>query len=239
MSRNRSIACHTVPAMCIFLILPVMASCSSYKAQTYADQVLVSSETVAVTVTASEIVFEPVIPYTNALVFYPGGKVDFAAYGPILRELAENGVYCVLCRMPADFAFMDIGKAKSITAARPDLHWYIAGHSLGGAMAAYYAAAHADELQGLILLAAYATTDLSQTSLRVLTMYGSNDKVMNRERLEKYAGNLPASAQLIVIDGGNHSQFGDYGFQKGDGEAFIPTELQVLQTADAILQLMQ
>jgi len=223
----------------ILLILHALASCSSYKSQSYTDLVLKSSDSVTVSVTSSEIIFEPTVPYTNAVVFYPGAKVDFAAYSPILRELAENGIYCVLCRMPADFAFMDIGKAKSVIESKPDLSWYIAGHSLGGAMAAYYAAAHAEEVKGLIMLAAYSTSDISQTNLRVLTMYGSNDKVLNHENFRKYAANLPSTARTVVIDGGNHSQFGDYGFQKGDGEAFIPTELQVLQTSEAILQLMR
>lgn len=229
---------RTVPALSLFIII-LLTGCSSYQHQEYAKSVLISSESVAVIQSSDVIVFEPQSPYTVGVVFYPGGKVGFESYAPLLRELAENGMYCVLCRMPADFAFMDINKAKDVVAEKPQLTWYLAGHSLGGAMAAYYAAAHADELQGLILLAAYSTCNLSQTNLRVLTVYGSNDQVMNREHLEKYAGNLPATAQLVVIEGGNHAQFGDYGFQKGDGEAFIPTELQVLQTADAILQLMQ
>ena len=42
----------------------------------------------------------------------------------------------------------------------------------------------------------------------------------------------------VVIDGGNHSQFGNYGFQKGDGEARISREEQEDRTVEAILNFL-
>ena len=103
-------------------------------------------------------------------------------------------------------------------------------------MAAQYASKHTDQLQGVILLAAYSTQDISRTKLAVLTIYGSKDGVLNRAHLAKYKKNLPVTSQQTVeIPGGNHARFGDYGLQKGDGTATISRANQQSQTAAAIV----
>ena len=110
----------------------------------------------------------------------------------------------------------------------------MAGHSLGGAMAANYAAGQSEVFDGLILLAAYSTKDLSQTTLRVLSVYGSEDGVMNRESYEKNRSNLPTDTTEVVLDGGCHAQFGSYGPQDGDGIPTISGEEQIRQSVEAI-----
>ena len=166
----------------------------------------------------------------DALVFYPGGKVEPTAYLPLLTALAEDGIDCFLVRMPLNMAFLDIDAAAKVQAAYTYDRWYIGGHSLGGAMAAYYAAHHGDDLEGLILLAAYATQPLSDR-LAVLELHGSEDGVLNRVSLEKGKQYLPASARAFELPGGNHAQFGDYGPQRGDG---LPTVSRAAQTAWAV-----
>ena len=47
----------------------------------------------------------------DALVFYPGGKVEPTAYLPLLTALAEDGIDCFLVRMPLNMAFLDIEAA--------------------------------------------------------------------------------------------------------------------------------
>ena len=101
-------------------------------------------------------------------------------------------------------------------------------------MAANYAASHDGDYDGLILLAAYSTKDLTGTPLRVLSVYGSEDGVMNQDSYEKNRANLPADTTEIVLDGGCHAQFGSYGPQDGDGIPTISGEEQVRQTAEAI-----
>ena len=72
---------------------------------------------------------------TAGLIFYPGGKVDEQAYAPLLSALAQNGVTCVLVKMPFHLAVLDINAANGATALAPGVQsWYIGGHSLGGAM---------------------------------------------------------------------------------------------------------
>lgn len=172
---------------------------------------------------------------TAGLIFYPGGKVEHTAYAPLLHACAENGILCALMQMPGNLAVLDANAADGLQEAYPEITtWYIAGHSLGGAMAANYVAAHVEDFDGLILLAAYSTKDLTGTPLRVLSVYGSEDGVMNRESYEKNRANLPADTTEVVLDGGCHSQFGSYGPQDGDGVPTISGEEQVRQTTEAI-----
>ena len=173
---------------------------------------------------------------TMGLIFYPGGKVEYTAYAPLLRACAENGILCALVRMPGNLAVLDANAADGLQEEYPEVTtWYIAGHSLGGAMAANYAAEHSENFDGLILLAAYSTKDISQTTLRVLSVYGSEDGVLNRESYEKNWSKLPEDTTEVVLDGGCHAQFGSYGPQDGDGIPTISGEEQVRQTAEAIV----
>ena len=128
---------------------------------------------------------------------------------------------------------LDVNAADGITEQFPEIEsWYIGGHSLGGSMAASYLAKHGDEFDGLVLLGSYSTADL--TSSKVLSIYGENDGVMNREKYEKYKSNLPADFTEKVIKGGNHAYFGIYGEQEGDGKADISAMEQIIITTDTI-----
>lgn len=168
----------------------------------------------------------------TGIVIYPGAKVDPYAYVPLANELSNCGYYCVIAKMPFNLAFFGIDAADSLMNGAPEIEeWWIAGHSLGGAMAAQFASAHSDELSGVFLLAAYAAVDLSTTNLEVKLIYGSNDGVLNRIALEENAGNLPADSQTKVIVGGNHAGFGDYGPQDGDGECAIGVSRQWQEVA--------
>ena len=173
------------------------------------------------------------------LIFYPGGKVEHRAYAPLMAALAEEGVFCVLVKMPFNLAVFDVNAADGIKELYPEIEsWYIGGHSLGGSMAASYLEAHSEELDGLILLGSYSTADLSGTDLSVLSVFGSEDGVMNREKYEANKKNLPKDTVELVIDGGNHAGFGMYGEQDGDGSRAISTEDQIYATALAIAELI-
>ena len=136
------------------------------------------------------------------LIFYPGGKVEHEAYKPLMRTLAEKGVFCVVCKMPFRLAVLDRDAADGIRDAYPEIrHWYLGGHSLGGAMAASYLSEHSGDYDGLILLAAYSTADLTGSGCRVLSLYGSEDGVLNRKDYTKNRSNLPADTRETVIPG--------------------------------------
>lgn len=178
--------------------------------------------------------FIPQAPVAG-LIFYPGGKVEYTAYAPLMRAFSERGILCALVRMPGNLAVLSPNAADGLQQQHPEItDWYIGGHSLGGAMAASYVSKYADDYAGLILLAAYSTKDLTETSLRVLSIYGSEDGVMNRDSYEKDRPNLPSDYTEVIIPGGCHAQFGSYGAQKGDGTPTISAEEQVRQTADCV-----
>lgn len=174
------------------------------------------------------------------IVLYPGAKVAPEAYVPLAAKLADRGIYCVIAKMPFNFAFFGINAADGVMANAPQVrHWWLAGHSLGGAMGAQYAAGNADKLEGIALLGAYSASDLSATNLKALVIYGQNDGVLNRQKLASCAGNLPSGSQTLVIGGGNHAGYADYGPQDGGGEATITPDQQQEQVADAIAAAMR
>lgn len=175
----------------------------------------------------------------NALIFYPGAKVEYTAYLPLLFELAEQGIDSFLIKMPCNLAFLGKNKARDIMDSYDYSGWYLSGHSLGGAMAAAYAADHLDELDGLVLLAAYPTEELKAEGFSVLSLYGSEDGVLNMEKVEQGRMYMPTDYTEICIDGGNHAQFGNYGEQKGDKEAAISWEEQQDQTVEAICKMIE
>lgn len=178
----------------------------------------------------------------DALVFYPGAKVEASAYAPLMNDLAQRGIDCFLVQMPFNLAFFGMNAVGDLMDdpgyAGSYERWFLAGHSLGGAMAANYAADHPERFSGLILLAAYPTKNLQTAGFPVLSVYGSNDKVVNRARIEEGRSLMPPLYQELVIEGGNHAQFGNYGAQDDDGEASISPEEQRAQTADTIADLV-
>lgn len=174
-------------------------------------------------------VLAPSVPGDTAVIFYPGAKVEAEAYLPLLDKLRQNGLTCILVDMPFHMAILDADAAGDVMARFPQYsHWYIAGHSMGGAMASQFAAGHPAEIDGLILLGAYIYGDYPPAD--TLTVYGS----LNQSVEDK----LDYTENVVEIQGGNHAQFGNYGPQKGDAPATISAEEQQAQTVEAILQFI-
>ena len=172
----------------------------------------------------------------TGFVLYPGGKVAAESYAPLMRELADAGLFCVIAKVPLNLAFLDNGAIEPVMRAYPEVgNWVLGGHSLGGVAASQWAASHAGELDGLVLLASYPADDLSATGLPVLLVRGTEDGVMTLEAYEEAKRLRPDGFGEVVIEGGNHAQFGDYGEQAGDGAAAIDAAGQQEQTVQAIL----
>ncbi len=210
-----------------------------YKPDGDALEQLRSDEYITVDQQKGQTVFAPK-EATTGFIFYPGANVEHTAYAPMAAWMAREGVFCVLVDSPLNHAFLDTDAADDIIAANPQItKWYVGGHSLGGAMAASYADKNADKLEGLILLASYSTKDLTDTDLKVLSIYGDRDKILNLKKYEKNLSNLPASYKEIVIPTANHAYFGSYGDQKNDGVAGISSYVQSKIAAEHILEFIK
>lgn len=227
------------------VLMIIVGACAGYVGDYYrADQNAIDAFSPMYEVSAERLddntlVFKP-DNATKGFVFYPGGKVEHTAYQPLMAACARQGILCVLVEMPFNLTVLDINAADGIQEQYPQIEkWYIGGHSLGGSMAASYLLNHIDDYDGLILLGSYSTADLSETELDVLSVYGSEDQVMNRVKYDKNKANLPGDLTEIVIEGGCHSYFGMYGEQEGDGKPAISNEEQILLTANHILNGMK
>lgn len=226
--------CAAVLALALLLSL---AACKRYKA-TDADAALRSDALVAVS-TARGTVFFDGPGETDALIFYPGARVQETAYAPLLRTLASSGVDCFAVKMPFGYAFLGTNKAKKVMRRNDYERWFLAGHSLGGAMAARFAAKHRKTLDGLILLGAYSANNLTKAEFPVLYIYGTNDEILTRKKLDKGLQKSAPDTRVIELEGGNHANFGSYGKQKGDGKAKLSAKKQISQTAGEILRLIE
>lgn len=174
-------------------------------------------------------------------ILYPGGRVDARSYAPLAREIASRGYLVVLQPMTLNLAVTSPDRASRAIDAHPEIElWAIGGHSLGGAMAADYAASHPDDIAGLALLAAYPpdNADLSDAAVEAVSVYGTLDGVLDERRFQDATALLPRETRYIAIQGGNHAQFGDYGEQPGDNPATISADDQLYEAADAIVSML-
>lgn len=202
---------------------------------------LVSDENVTVIESRDYIAFLPANRQpSTGLIFYPGGRVDYRAYAPLLRKVAAQGYLVAVVPVSHNLAFFDLEAGAPVLAAFPEITaWAAGGHSLGGVAASIFAQRR-PQIGGLLLLASTSADDsLKYGSLRVLSVSGSLDGLFPPQDLEASRALLPASSAFLLVDGGNHAQFGDYGSQSGDNPATISPESQWEQTTRLIVELLQ
>jgi alpha-beta hydrolase superfamily lysophospholipase len=196
---------------------------------------------VTVTEAADGIEFAPATTEpTAALVFYPGGRIDARSYAPFAREVASHGYLVVVTRMTLNLAVFSPDRAGDALAAHPGIAvWAVGGHSLGGAMAARYAAGHPDRIGGLLLLASYppASTDLSRVRIACASVFGTRDA--GARRMREAVPMLPRGTVVVAVPGGNHAQFGSYGPQPGDASATVPAAVQRAAAVKATVQMLR
>jgi poly(3-hydroxybutyrate) depolymerase len=228
--------------LAVALIFLVYLSTGQSKPMPEALAAMKSDAKVAVTDVES-IVFTPLdSPTDTALIIYPGGKVAPEAYAPIARAFAEQGIKTIIAKMPFNLAVFGINKADQIIAQNSDIKkWYISGHSLGGVMAARYVKAHQEQFDGLILWASYPeeSSDFSQSAMPVMSIYGTNDGLTLPGDISDTMHLMPKDVLWISIRGANHSQFGWYGFQKGDEKADISREQQQQEIVEATMEIIR
>ncbi|MFN8383269.1 MAG: alpha/beta hydrolase [Anaerolineales bacterium] len=206
-----------------------------------AMQALKSDSVVTVNNDSGYYTFTPTgVTPTTGFIFYPGGRVDYRAYAPVLRMIAEQGYFVALVPVPLNLAFFDINAAAHVQEQYPDIeYWVVGGHSLGGVAASVYAKDHQNDLDGIVFFASYPADDsLKNSDLEILSIYGTRD-MAGMDKFDETKSLLPPQTQYVVIDGGNHAQFGSYGPQAGDNKATISPEDQWTQVSTATVEFLK
>lgn len=207
-----------------------------------------SSAAVRVLDTGALIQFLPAQAAPGAgLIFLPGGTIDPDAYAPLLRAVAESGHAAVLVKLPWRSAPTASTRQalwqridEILEKSKPGESWVLSGHSRGAALAATYVSEHNRPLAGLVLI---GTThprdfDLSKSSIPMAKIYGTRDCVADSAKTMANANRLPPATRWIPIAGGNHRQFGYYGYQLGDCSATISRAAQQARTAEALIEFL-
>lgn len=211
----------------------------SYKPQALAKEALISDNTVEVKIDKF-ISFTPKkIEATKGFIFYPGAKVDPESYAPLCRKIAEQGYEVVIVNMPMNLAILSYNRGEKVINEYSNIkNWVVGGHSLGGTMAAKFASENT-AVDGVVLLSSYPIGDeLKNMGKEVLSIWGSKDGIVNFENLIKSKKKLPEDTTYVEIEGANHSQFGDYGDQKGDDSPIINREEQIDIAAKNIINFI-
>ena len=244
MTRKKRIILISIISTVFAILIAIIAAMGIYFSIYYhaenelVDAFLEDSQVVKTVIDKNKIAFVPENPKAG-FIFYPGGKVEAEAYYPLMAECANNGILSVIVEMPFNLAVFNVNGAEGIKEEFPQIEkWFLGGHSLGGSMVASYLEKNIEDYDGLILLGSYSTADFSGSDIRVLSIYGENDGVMNREKYEENKSNL-SNLTEYVIKGGNHAGFGMYGSQNGDNEASISNEEQIKETVEIIALFME
>ena len=239
--RWRILSWVSLSLLCVLLIaiVGITGWLQSYSASAQAIDALRNGNGVTVTTTNDDIIFMPQQPPSEGIIFYPGARVESAAYARYMRTFAEHGYAAFIVTMPLNVALLGENLASNVIAAHPSIKlWVIGGHSLGGVSASSFAL-HNAAIKGLLLYASYPDEDLSKlTRLRVTSISGTNDGLATPAKVDAAKPLLPANTVYVSVQGGVHAFFGDYGLQDGDGQPTTSREAAQKVIADASLALL-
>ncbi|UQZ85160.1 Alpha/beta hydrolase family protein [Paenibacillus konkukensis] len=180
----------------VVLVLAVAASIwlKPYAPDAEAITAMKGGSGVSITDSPDWIMFEPQQALQPDVIFYPGGLVRPESYAPLAVRLADKGYRTWIVKMPLHLAVLGVNRAGGIIEMNPKQQYVIGGHSLGGAMAARYAAKYPKLVRGVFFLAAYSDAggSLKGTELRAISLTGSDDGVLDKEAYEQAKAYMPA-----------------------------------------------
>ncbi|MCC2379432.1 alpha/beta hydrolase [Bacillus wiedmannii] len=169
------------------------------------------------------------------VIFYQGAKVEAEAYSYLGEALAKDGHFVVMPKLPLNLAIFGINMVDSVMEQYPEVQkWYVAGHSMGGAMISKYAFQHEDKVDGIIFLGSYPADDFSTKLIPMLSIYGEVDALATVDKIENNKKLMSKNTTMHMIKGGNHANFGMYGEQKGDNASLITSKTQQDETVKVI-----
>ncbi len=232
----------------VFWSVVIIWMFSEMQATGFEDTVLESDSLVHVEYTSNHIIFTPKSdPDSIGILFYPGALVDPEAYAPFARNLAKEGYTVFIQPIPWRLAFTEKMEQKAYdrtTQTFSDYQritkWVISGHSKGGSIATKFAYNNPQLISGMLLIGTShpREIDLSFLSVPITKVSAGEDGLASPEEIKQFAPNLPVHTNFVMIKGGNHSQFGYYGFQLGSGTATISREEQQQKLFAAALNML-
>jgi pimeloyl-ACP methyl ester carboxylesterase len=158
-----------------------------------------------------------------------------------MRAIATEGYLVVVPEMPLNMAPFDANAADDIQAYFPQIeHWVIGGHSVGGTIAAQYMFNHPEEIDGLVIWASYPANNvnLAEDPRPIALIYGSLDPRVNAASVAERQHLLPPQCAYVLIEGGDHHQFGAYQITPEEHFATISRSDQHIQIIEATLALL-
>ena len=148
---------------------------------------------------------------TKGLIFYPGGECDERGYAEPLRKIAAAGYLVVLVPMPLQLAVFAPDSASDVIARFPEISsWAIAGHSLGGSMAARYTYHHPENIDGLLLWDAYAPDDMTDSTKKIVMVHRSDDSGAVPPDYVAKLPLLPQQTEFVALIGAQHLNYGRF-----------------------------
>ena len=226
------------------LVLMPLAAYVTFRPWGVAADVLQTHGGVTVTDRDEAIVFMPAAPQSSGLLLLPGCPVDPVAYTPLARRIAEHGHLAMVVKIPyrcassSNLAAQLDRRVRVLAATAPMTRWVLAGHSRGAAHAVRIANANPNHLAAYVLIGTSHPRDhdLSRLAIDVTKVAATHDNVAGPAQFE--TARLPASTKWVRIEGGNHAQFGHYGYQLFDGRATITRDAQQAATLAALLAVL-
>lgn len=174
---------------------------------------------------------------TKGVILYSDKGVSPKAYVPLAIRLARKGYRVVIPEFFFNSPTMDSKAINDIIRKYESIRfWVVAGHGNGGRVMSNYLDSN-DKIRGAVFMASYPDekVDLSTTNLKVVSIYGSLDTLLDKTIYDARKAKLPPSTLFVKIENGNYFYFGNY---ENLLDAKITREEQQIQTSVQILNLL-
>lgn len=223
-----------------FVIVLFIWNWNTFQSHNLPKNTFLNSDLVSIIETNDQIIFKSKTGENKVkIIFFQGGLTDPEAYAPLCRKIAEKGFSCHLIKMDWRLPQYDYQKVSKVIDLNEG-NFVIGGHSQGGKMAAQFVYENPNVFKGLFLMGTShpRDIDLSIQNMPCIKLYANNDGLASVEEVLENKSKLPKNSKLILINGGNHSQFGYLGKLLMDSSPNISLEEQQKQIYNNLIEFI-